>query len=77
MSYLELKEKKKYLSIFDIFLEVVTLPAKYCPHLEFHEAELLLQFNQFFSFGTSVRPKSGFGIGNRNQDQVSVSVLVP
>ena len=25
----------------------------------------------------SVRPKPGFGIGNRNQDQVSVSVLEP
>ena len=26
---------------------------------------------------TSVRPKHGFGIGNRNQDQVSVSVSGP
>ena len=26
---------------------------------------------------SSVRPKPDFGIGNRNQDQVSVSVLVP
>ena len=25
----------------------------------------------------SVQPKPGFGIGNRNQDQVSVSVLEP
>ena len=29
------------------------------------------------SLGSSVRPKLGFGIGNRNQDQVSVSVSGP
>ena len=29
------------------------------------------------TYVASVRPKPGFGIGNRNHDQVSVSVLVP